>query len=181
MNAFGWMCQYTRNLLTDDKYLAPTLTEDERQCGEKLLLRSIQKSVFALEYKILDRGCKTKNVLINQLGLFLDNDKLIKCKGRMELSDLSYSAKFPILLPKKHEITDAIILNSHRLSLHYGLSQTVTCIRQRFWIPQIRQWVKSVLRQCRLCKKLQGKPFQTPTHLYPNSGQNYLIPLKFVV
>ena len=106
------------NLLTDNKQLAPKLTEDERQSGEKLLLRSIQKIEFAHEYQILSRGCKTKNSFISQLGLFLDKENLIRCKGCMEFSDLSFSAKYPILLPKKHEITDLIIANSHRLSLH---------------------------------------------------------------
>ena len=178
VNVWGWIYRFANNLLARQKNLDPQLTKDERQYGEKILLRSIQKAEFALEYKLLSCNSKTRSTLINQLGLFFSSDHLIRCKGRMEYSDLNFASKYPILLPKKHRITDLIIENSHRLSLHYGLSQTVNFIRQRYWIPQIRQRVKVVLRRCLLCRKLQGNPFQAPSAPLPEFRSKYLDPFK---
>ncbi|XP_068245329.1 uncharacterized protein [Palaemon carinicauda] len=42
-----------------------------------------------------------------------------------------------------------------------GVNATVTSVRQKFWIPQLRQLVKSVLHHWVICKKVQGKPYRT--------------------
>ena len=39
---------------------------------------------------------------------------------------------------------------------------TTTFIRQRFWIPKIRQMVKRIIHSCVPCLKVSGKPFQHP-------------------
>lgn len=53
-------------------------------------------------------------------------------------------------------------MDIHKRSLHSGCSQTITKIRQSFWIPAIRQSVNHVLRKCIPCKKKVGQPFQLP-------------------
>lgn len=53
-------------------------------------------------------------------------------------------------------------MDIHKRSLHSGCSQTITEIRQSFWIPAIRQSVNHVLRKCIPCKKKVGQPFQLP-------------------
>ena len=83
VNVYAWIYRFARNLLSEHKILEPKLTEDERQYGEKLLLRSIQKTEYAQEYLLLSRKMKTRSTLINQLGLFLSFDNSIRCKGRM--------------------------------------------------------------------------------------------------
>ncbi|XP_033745623.1 uncharacterized protein LOC117331137 [Pecten maximus] len=45
---------------------------------------------------------------------------------------------------------------------HCGLGSTITLLRQRFWIPAIRQLVNSVLRKCVICRKVSGKPYTAP-------------------
>ena len=129
-----------------ENILDPKLSEDERQLGEKLLLRSIQHSEYASEYRHLTCKRKARSSLVYQLGLFLDETKLIRCKGRMEFLDLDYQTKYPILLPKKHKITDLIIMSSLVTSFHYSLGYSASLIRQCFWIPKIRQRVKTVLK-----------------------------------
>ncbi|XP_070571205.1 uncharacterized protein [Ptychodera flava] len=42
------------------------------------------------------------------------------------------------------------------------MPSTVTHIRQRYWIPRIRETVKSVLRNCVICKKVIGKAYTMP-------------------
>ena len=39
---------------------------------------------------------------------------------------------------------------------------TLTTLRQKYWIPSARQWIKSILRQCVVCKKIGGQPYTIP-------------------
>ena len=38
----------------------------------------------------------------------------------------------------------------------------MTAIRQCYWIPSARQVIRKLLRYCVICRKVQGKPYQTP-------------------
>lgn len=55
-----------------------------------------------------------------------------------------------------------IIDSVHVKLLHAGINSTVTAIRQEYWIPTVRQYIKSVLRHCMTCWRLQGKPYIAP-------------------
>ena len=79
---------------------------------------------------------------------------MIRCKGRLEESDLPEETKFPLLLPKGHPVTLIIIRETHNAVAHM-----VAEVRKLYWIPQIRQGVRKVLRNCITCKKVQGKSY----------------------
>lgn len=70
--------------------------------------------------------------------------------------------KYPILLPAHDKLTNLIIQGAHKRSLHSGINGTVTLLRQSYWIPQIRQNVKTILRKCVTCKKVTGQHYCTP-------------------
>ena len=55
-----------------------------------------------------------------------------------------------------------IIEDTHKKLHHGGMAVTVTAIRQVYWIPTIRQRVRSILRRCVTCAKTMGKPYKTP-------------------
>ena len=99
---------------------------------------------------------------MRQLRLYLDGDSLIRCGGRIHNAPLDQPTKFPYLLPRKHPLTDMIIKDTHKKLHHGGTAITVTAIRQVFWIPTIRQRVRSILRRCVTCAKTMGKPYKTP-------------------
>ena len=48
--------------------------------------------------------------------------------------------------------------------------ETLTHLRQTYWIPQGRQLVKRIISKCMTCRKIQGPPFRSvPTPPLPNS------------
>ena len=54
--------------------------------------------------------------------------------------------------------------------MHGGVCETLTHIRQTYWIPQGRQLVKKIISKCVTCRKIQGPPFQSvPTPPLPKS------------
>ncbi|XP_053390523.1 uncharacterized protein LOC128553406 [Mercenaria mercenaria] len=97
-----------------------------------------------------------------QLGLFLDEQGLMRCKGRLENAKLSEGVRQPILLPQNDHLTELIIERTHKELLHNGISQTLAKTRQKFWIIHGRATVKSVLNKCVLCRRHEGGSYKMP-------------------
>ena len=68
----------------------------------------------------------------------------------------------PLPPTPQHHFTNLLIKATHTAQLHSGTNATVTTIRQRFWIPTLRQHSKAILRKCVTCCKVGGKPYQAP-------------------
>ncbi|XP_052855136.1 uncharacterized protein LOC128263898 [Drosophila gunungcola] len=90
------------------------LTVDEISFGTVLLLRSIQQVHIAVEYEVLSQGkpCPPKSKLISLMPI-LSSEGLLRVGGRLQNASLDYEAKHPILLPKDHPVTRAIIFYYH--------------------------------------------------------------------
>ena len=84
-------------------------------------------------------------------------NEVILCEGRLSFSCLKINAKFPILLPSKCYLRNLIIHDVHRYCLHSGVNHVLSVIRNRFWIPQGRQRIKTIIRKCVICKRQNAK------------------------
>ena len=68
-------------------------------------------------------------------------------------------------------------MNAHLKNLHVG----VTNIREKYWIPRLRQLVKRVRKRCYGCKHIQTVVFQIPTTgLLPRNRTEDCRPLQIV-
>ena len=72
--------------------------------------------------------------MVNQLGMYIDDDYIIRCEGRINNSTLPDTAKQPILLPLKHGFTAMVIRESHKIVLHEGIRETLNCVRGKYWV-----------------------------------------------
>ena len=99
--------------------MSAKLTEDEYQHGEYLLLRSIQRQCYTVEYKLLCSNVKTKQ-FINQLDLFLAEDLLIRSKV-FDYS-IKYDAHFTSFLV--HILINFVIRIIYCICLHWNLKRT---------------------------------------------------------
>ena len=139
-----------------------SLQANEINSAELEWIKSCQTSAYKQEMKSLQRENKKHSSLQKQLRLFLDDQGILRCGSRLHNAPINYDTKFPILLPPQHQLTELIILDCHQKVLHSGLQTTVAQIRQRYWITKIRQRVKTLLRKCVVCKKINGKPYSAP-------------------
>lgn len=69
-----------------------------------------------------------------QLGIESVEGMLI-CRGRLGNSDLDFSAKYPLILPKNHPFTDLVIADCHLRVHHNKLRCTLAELRSRYWVP----------------------------------------------
>lgn len=137
-----------------------TLTAEEIQEAENLWIIHIQRKNFS---DVIDGLKKQKQTnLQRQLGLYVDDKGILRCRGRLENASLSEGARSPVLLPRNEYFTQLIVLRSHKQSLHSGVSQTLSNVRYKYWIPQGRATIKSVLRTCNICRRHEGGPYKMP-------------------
>ena len=66
------------------------------------------------------------------------------------------------MLPANEHFTSLIVADAHNKILHSGLNSTLTFVRQHYWIPTARQFIKKILRRCVTCRKLNSPPYRAP-------------------
>ena len=112
---------------------------------------------------VIDSISKEKsNNLRTQLGLYIDNNGLIWCKGRLENAEICEGSRYPLLLPQYYRYTELVIQYYHERAFHTGCAQILSLIRQKFWIPQGRAAVNRVLKRCAICRRHEGGPYKMP-------------------
>ena len=93
-----------------------TLTPQEIAAAEKLWVGHAQRELVLQ---------KDFDALRNQFGLFLDDNGLWRCGGRLQNADIPFASKHPILLPRKHPFTALIVLDAHQRVGHNGVKETL--------------------------------------------------------
>jgi len=58
--------------------------------------------------------------------------------------------------------TSLIVMDIHTTLYHSGTGATLTTLRQSYWIIAARQFIKSLLRNCVICRKVSGNPYPAP-------------------
>ena len=135
----------------------------ELNISESVLVGLYQKFNYTEVFEYLKTKRGTKPPVIDQLNLYLD-ENVLKSRGRISNSFANESSKFPILLHPECEFTKLVVRWAHLTTLHTGVNALLSFIREKWWIPRGRQVVKSVLRKCVACNKVQGKPFSAPPY-----------------
>lgn len=176
-----------KNAEKTDNNKSNFLTSGELAAAENIWLVYIQRKHFQEVFTAI--ATNKANNLQRQLGIYLDDNGILRCKGRLEHADLSEAARHPILLPKNDRLTTLIIETIHKQKFHCGTSQTLGHVRHRFWIPQGRAVVRLVLKHCRTCLRQEGGPYKMPAmpplpksrvseaQAFSRTGLDYLGPL----
>lgn len=118
-----------------------------------------QENCYTQEIQCLrtNKPLPSRSVLLS-LNPILDNNGILRVKGRLTNSLLTYDNKFPIILPADNQFTTLIIRGAHFRTLHGGLQQTLRAIRDEFWIVRGKMAVKRVLKQCITCFRDKCQP-----------------------
>ena len=158
----AYILRFVHNLRKVQQRLSGPLSSTEIANAQRHLIKGIQGLTYQQELAYMLKKQSKCPPLIRQLRLFLDNDQIIRCGERIHNAPTTELAKFPVLLPANSPFTALIVIDTHIRLHHGGVSITVTALRQVFWIPSIRQYVRKLLRRCVTCNKLMGKPYRAP-------------------
>ena len=75
-----------------------------------------------------------------EMSPFGYSDGILRVGGRLEMSNLPYDAKHPIILPKQHHISKLVIAHIH--NHNFGVNFTLAELRQKYWIVNGREEIK---------------------------------------
>ncbi|KAL6723514.1 hypothetical protein Aduo_018508 [Ancylostoma duodenale] len=131
----------------DDNFI----TVQERRDAMKILIRCHQRVHVA-------NGI---NYSKDRLFPVTDHDGLIRCRGRLQQSDLSETGKSPLLLGANTPLAALVIREAHRPH-HLATAHTMARVREEYWIPQLRRHVQKILRRCVPCQRMNNLPFRYP-------------------
>ena len=120
----------------------------------------VQRTHFADEKRKLANS--HRGPLGKQLALYLDAAGLIRKGSRIQQAHVSDDCKHPVLLPSDAHFTRLVIQEAHQICLHGGVDATANYVRHAYWIPHIYTKVRSQLRQCVTCKKVNSRHYSTP-------------------
>lgn len=115
------------------------------------IISSQQKS-FGEELKAIAKGNPLrKDSSISSLTPFVDKNNVMRARGRLANSTLTYDEKHPIVLSAKSELAKKLIAQTHLQTLHGGAQLTMQVLRSKYWMVGMRQAVKAHIAQCTVC------------------------------
>ena len=96
------------------------------------------------------------------LRLFKDSQGIWRCNGRLQNAELRYDSRYPILLDPEATLTTLLIRRAHDEVFHNGTPETLTQLRATYWVTKGRQRVKTIVKRCALCRRLEGPCYGIP-------------------
>ena len=73
---------------------------------------------------------------------------------------LSWDEKRPMVLPKRHQVSQLIVRHYHESAVRSGREQMLCELRRMFWIIGGRGLVKNTIRSCIRCRTMNAKPLE---------------------
>ena len=138
---------------------------DVNQRPEIHVTGAVIEEAELLWIKEVQREMKSKEMVkmrSHQLGLFEDDEGVIRCQGKLGNSEFTDSAKYTILLDASHHLTTLVVWRCHERVMHRGVKETLTELRSNFWIVQGRFFIRILLFRCTVCQTFEGKPYKVP-------------------
>ena len=136
--------------------LKPSEIEDT----EVQAIKSAQREAFPEEYLALQRRKELpKNSKLLAFRPRLDEEGQMRCDSRLKYAEfLSHDARFPIILPLKHQVTKLIVKYFHEKGNHAsGTNQTLAVLSTRFWIISGREEILEWEKECNKCRRRKAK------------------------
>lgn len=134
LNITAYALRFLSNKICDvNNKLTGPLSQDEIKKPMKKLIISVQRCKYQDEYLRLVSGRSiSKNSTIFNLDPYLDDEGVMRVKGRLEKSNLNFESKHPIILPKGH-FAKLLISHQHKLMKHAGCETLYANLREEYW------------------------------------------------
>ena len=153
----AWIFRFVKNLTSSipQRCLSPHLLVTELSSAENYWLMVTQKENFPNEYCALKNGQPISRTsrLLPFRPIWDSDHSLIRVGGRLSNSSLSRAQQHPVILDGKHPITKLIITFEHLRLMHAGPTLLLSTLNRRFHIVKARSVVRSITRQCIICKR----------------------------
>ena len=150
-----------------EHYTNGDLNQEEMEESKIVLYKHSQKLAFPEEVVRLKQGKDIpKSSKLYVLNPYVDETGLLRVKTRLEMSNLTYAEKFPIIM-NNGWLSRLIAEEKHQTMKHAGVGTVVTSLRNKFWLIGLRRLVKGIIRRCLVCQKLSAPRCNQPSPPLP--------------
>ena len=170
------------------------LTVEELDQARLAIMRCVQREAFFQIYALssgrdssnLTKSIKAKGLqqnedlrIIQTLNPFVE-DGLLRVGGCLRNSSLAKKSKYPIILPKRHPVTELAVMRCHEDQGHMGTSHVLARLSRDYWIVNGRSAVNRILRTCVNCRFWKAKPKTQQMGDLPIDRVNKTTPFKAI-
>ena len=158
----GWVHRFIKNCQkSKDDRVFGQLTSKELKQVEEGIIKEAQIDAYRNEFEALTNGkpLPKQSSILNLTPILKDG--LMRCYTRLRYSvELTDNVKYPIILPKRHPVTQLIVRYHHESEGHeMGVNFTLNHLRERYMVVNGRELVKRTIKTCAKCKRrFRGKP-----------------------
>ncbi|XP_058445110.1 uncharacterized protein LOC131426420 [Malaya genurostris] len=167
----AYVLRFLRNIAKKQQRCTGHLQQSELKAAEQTILKLVQREIFPDEIAALSNRAPNetgqevigKNSSIYRMMPVLDENGVLRERGRIGAAkEVSYDIRYPVILPRKHHVTELLVNKFHRFYRHGNAETVVNEIRQQYVIPRLRLVVKKVGRECQFCKVRRARPSIPP-------------------
>ena len=162
VRVLSWVRRFMDNCRRSaKKRFTGELTIAELHESEVELIKQAQLDVFQPEIRCIERGKELPSTSkLLHLRPTVDDEGLVRCQGRLQFASfMPRDTVFPIILPRKHQVTKLIIKHAHDGCHHaMGTNYVLSQLSAKYWILSAREAVKEVERDCATCRRRDAQP-----------------------
>ena len=93
------------------------------------------------------------------LNPMIDDDGLLRANGRLQLAGtIPWETRYPIILPRNHQITQLIVKKTHERCQHGGTNLVLSGLSAKYWVLSAREAIREWEKKCSLCQRLKATP-----------------------
>ena len=165
------------------------LSTEELHGAERFWIKEAQRSVFSTEINLMQNGkplpYSSKWIIFRP---FIDGEGLLRLRGRIERSKLSYAKLHQVLLPRDQKVVDLLNAYENLRLLHAGPTLVSASLAQRFCIMRGCRTIRAKISNCMMCTRIGARarpqilgqlPEEriNPQDVFDNTGVDYARPI----
>ena len=128
--------------------------------AEYVLLRYVQRTLPELPRGDCEDGpvMVKKGSPLSKIRPHMINGLLV-VGGRIGRSAcVSEETKHPVILPRRHHVTELVLREAHESVGHEGRDHTFWRLRQKYWVVGAGPEIRKMIRSCVTCRKVNARP-----------------------
>ena len=138
------------------------LGSEEYRVAKVVFCKVLQQEHFSKEIcRLKSGGSLPKDSKLAKLAPFVADDGLLRVRGRIQLSELAYESKHPIILPKCHG-SRLLVKFAHNHLNQGGVDAMIGCLRKDYEMFGLRHMAKYIKRGCVFCQRCDARACNEP-------------------
>ena len=72
-----------------------------------------------------------------------------------------------MIIHKNHPLSKLVIKHTHESNFHCGREQTLSILRNKYWIPNVRGFIRKIITDCYIVEKYQSHQAHLSWQIFP--------------